>query len=126
MCYPFQFQIDILMRDEAGNSYNEIDTFAITFPFPFGIQEQEYTGVRGIANITLSSDTICIKPDACNTTAVSSQLTGVTNLTNCCVVICKQAKMHFKSDCNFAKLFCIANFIWRGFKVANHYLDECL
>ena len=64
--------------DDPGLSHisREIDTFAITVSFPFGIQVQEYTGDRGIANITLWSDILCTDPDACNSTPVPSQLTG--------------------------------------------------
>ena len=57
--------------------FREIDTFAITVPFLSGIQEQEYTGDRSVANVILSADIKCIDPDACNSTAVSAQLTGI-------------------------------------------------
>ena len=73
---PFEFQIEILMKDHERNFDDEIDNFTITFPFPSGIQEQEYTGAKGIANITLSSDIMFFDPNACSSTAVSSQLTG--------------------------------------------------
>ena len=75
--FSFQLLITIEMKDYDGSSSKEIDTFAITVPFPTGIQEQEYIGDRGIANITLSSYFLCIVPDACNSAAVSLQSTGI-------------------------------------------------
>ena len=55
---------------------DEIDTFDITATFPSDNEEQVFTGNRGIANITLTYDLTCIEPDACNTTAASSELIG--------------------------------------------------
>ena len=54
------------MKDVQGFGFQEIDTFEIMHPFPSDIEEKEYTGARGIANITLSTDIECIDPDACN------------------------------------------------------------
>ena len=51
----FQIVLDIMMRDEEGNSFDEIDDFQIGIPFPSGNQKEVFTGERGIANITLSS-----------------------------------------------------------------------
>ena len=64
------------MRDDDGSKSREIDTFVIAYPFLSGIQEKEYTGNRGIANITLSIDFKCIEPDACISPAVSTKSTG--------------------------------------------------
>ena len=63
------------MWDKGGYSKG-IDIFEITFPYPSDIHEKEYTGNRGIANITLSAEIKCIDPDACNSPAVSSENTG--------------------------------------------------
>ena len=67
------------MRDADPNlrSFGEIDTVVIAILFPYEIQEQVYTGDRGIVNITLSSDITCIAPDDCNSSAVSSHLKGM-------------------------------------------------
>ena len=64
------FQIE--MRDYDGFFSTEIDSFDIMATFPSDNQEQVFTGNRGIANITLTYDLICIEPDACNTTVASS------------------------------------------------------
>ena len=64
------------MREHDGSSFREIDTFDITATFPFDKQEQVFTGNRGIANITLKYDLICIVPDACTTAVASSEVIG--------------------------------------------------
>ena len=72
----FQVAFEIMMRDDDGNSFREIDTFDITATFPSDNQEQVFTGNRGIATITLTYDLTCIEPDACNTAVASSDVTG--------------------------------------------------
>ena len=64
------------MRDLAVSTFDEIDTFDITATFPSDNQDKVYTGNRGIANITLSYDIVCIEPDACNKVVASSELIG--------------------------------------------------
>ena len=64
------------MRNSDAESFTEIDTFDITVTFPSANQEQVFTGNRGIANITLTYDLICIELDACNSTVASSELIG--------------------------------------------------
>ena len=64
------------MRDVVGTSYNDIDNFDITIPFSSNNQEEVFTGERGIANITLKYDIICIEPDACPT-SYASELIGI-------------------------------------------------
>ena len=73
---PFQLNIIIVMGDADGSFFKEIDTFHLTLPFPPVIQDKAYTGIRGIANITLSTDFKCIEPDACNSPSVTSESTG--------------------------------------------------
>ena len=73
---PFQIEFDIMMKDDAANSIDEIDNFDITIPFPSGNQEEIFTGNRGIAKITLRYDIICIEPDISTTTITSSELIG--------------------------------------------------
>ena len=66
-----------MWEDDGGsNADDEIDTFDITVNFPSDHQEQVFIGNRGIANITLTYDLICIDPDACNTAVASSELLG--------------------------------------------------
>ena len=66
------------MRDNDGNVFREIDSFKILLSSSSDIEEKEYTGIRGIANITLSTDfkCTCIEPDACNSPPVSSESIG--------------------------------------------------
>ena len=94
----FQIILDIMMRDEQGKSFNEIDKFQITIPIPSGNQEEVFTGERGIANITLSYDIICIEPNACTTTVTSSELIGT----------CKVRSFHFEllSFCTLLCTYC--------------------
>ena len=71
--FPLQVEITIGMRDDDEFLLEEIDDFEIILPLPFDdIQEKEYSGNRGIAKITLSTEFKCIEPDACN----SSESTG--------------------------------------------------
>ena len=72
----FQIELDLMMRDDDGISFDEIDNFQIAIPIPSCNQEKVLTGNRSIANITLSYDIICIEPNACTTTVTSSDLTG--------------------------------------------------
>ena len=72
----FQVELDIMMWDDDGNSFDEIDNFQIAIPFPSGNQKEVFTGNRSIANITLSNDIVCIEPNACTTTVTSSELIG--------------------------------------------------
>ena len=66
------------MRDEDGEeSFDEIDNFIIAIPIPSANQNKVFTGSRGIANITLSYDIICIEPNACTTTVTSSEIIGI-------------------------------------------------
>ena len=77
MSFAFQFRIRIRIREQDGASnFTEIDNFRIDIPFPPNIQEQEYTGEYGIANVTLSTDVMCTEADACNSTVVVPQFTG--------------------------------------------------
>ena len=62
------------MGDEDGNSFDEIDNFQITIPFPSGNQKEIIVGNRGIATITLSYDIICMEPNATTTTVTSFEL----------------------------------------------------
>ena len=54
------------MKDVQGGGFQEIDTFEIAVPFSSDIEDKVYTGNRGIANITLSTDIKCVDVDACN------------------------------------------------------------
>ena len=65
------------MGDVDGNSFKEIDTFHVTLHSPPVIRDTLYTGNRGIANITLSTDFECIEPDACNSPSASSESKGI-------------------------------------------------
>ena len=77
VCINIQIEFDIMMRDEDGNSFDEIDNFQIIIPFPSGNnQEEVFIGNRGIANITLSYDIVCIEPNTCTTAVTSSELIG--------------------------------------------------
>ena len=78
-----QVAFEIEMREEDANdgSFKEIDTLDITATFPSDNQEHVFTGNRGVANITLTYDIICIKPDTCTTTVVSSDLIGTCTCT---------------------------------------------
>ena len=64
------------MREYDGDEFREIDTFDITATFTSDNQEQVFTGNRGIANITLKYNLICIVPDACTTAVASSEVIG--------------------------------------------------
>ena len=72
----FQVEFDIVMRDDDGSSFREIDTFEIMVPFPSGNQEEVFTGNKGIANITLSYDIIFVEHDVCTPTVTSSKSIG--------------------------------------------------
>ena len=72
----FQVAFEIVMRDDDGSCFREIDTFDITATFPSNNEDPVFTGSRGIANITLTYDLICIEPDAFNTTVAASDLIG--------------------------------------------------
>ena len=72
----FQVAFEIVMRDDDGSCFREIDTFDITAAFPSDNEHPVFTGNRGIANITLTYDLICIESDACNTTVASSDFIG--------------------------------------------------
>ena len=65
------------MKDVDENSFEEIDNFKIAISVSSGNQEEVFKGNRGIANITLSYDVICMEPNACTTTATSSELIGI-------------------------------------------------
>ena len=75
-CIFVQVPFDIEMRDDDGSSFQVIDTFGITATFPSDNQEQVFTGYKGIANITLTYDLVCIDPDACNAAVASSDIMG--------------------------------------------------
>ena len=72
----FQIEVDIMMRDQQGTFSSEIDNFNIAIPFPSGHQEDVFTGNRGIANITLSYDIICLESHSCSTPLPPFKLKG--------------------------------------------------
>ena len=67
------FEIEMWDSDaDISSDDDEIDTFDITVNFPSDNQEQVFTGNRGIANITLTYDLICVESDTYETTVASS------------------------------------------------------
>ena len=76
-CKPFQIQFDIMMKEhDEGSSDEDIDSFGITISLSSGYQEEVYTGITGIAIITLSYEITCIDPHPSTTTTTSSELIG--------------------------------------------------
>ena len=75
-CIFVQVGFDIEMRDDDGGSFQVIDSFSINAAFPSDNQEQVFTGYKGIANISLIYDLVCIDPDACNAAVASSDIIG--------------------------------------------------
>ena len=68
------------MREDNGNSYNEIDNFDITIPLPSDNQEEVFTGNGGIASITMSYDVVCNEPDSSTTNIPSTELIGTVHV----------------------------------------------
>ena len=74
----FQVAFKIVMRGtDDGSSFDEIDMFDIMATFPSDNEHSVFTRSRGIANVTLTYDIICIEPNACNTTVASSDVIGI-------------------------------------------------
>ena len=72
----FMQDVEILMRESAGGSFNEIDSFIIPLTFPPGVQEVRFVGDDEVAAIILSADVICIEPDICGPSPAPSEVSS--------------------------------------------------
>ena len=70
------------MRESAGATFSEIDSFTIPLTFPATVQEVEFLGDDEVAAIILSADIICIEPDICGPPLTPSEVSSGDTLCN--------------------------------------------
>ena len=70
------------MRESAGGTFSEIDSFTIPLTFPPGVQEVRFVGEDEVAAIILSADVVCIEPDICCPSLTPSEVSSGETICN--------------------------------------------
>ena len=90
------------MRESAGATFNEIDSFTIPLTFPPGVQEVEFLGDNEVAAIILSADVMCIEPNICGPSLTPSEVPSGDVISNKSIINLIYSQLHIQRP-NFRK-----------------------